>query len=139
MNESEEKQFKEKVLSAYRNNRLFFAVVLIIGSIAIGIIAAPIALNYYLDNSYPVYEGKITPGYQYLIEGTIIGYDINGSSIAVQTDYGIIDVSILDMKNRIGYKICQHTAGAWVKYIILINGDPSGFGNMQFLLMREIC
>lgn len=130
---------KEKVLSAYRNSRMIIASILILGSISVGIIAAPTALNYYLENNYPVYEGNITPGYQYLIEGSILGYDINGSYIAIRTEYGILEVSIFEMRDRIGYKICQHPVGDRVKYIVFIQGYPSGFGQMDFLLMREIC
>lgn len=140
MDKPEEKQFKTTVLSAYRNSRTIIAAVLILGSISIGILAAPTTLNYYLENNYPVFDGNITVGYQYLVEGSVLGYDTSGSYIAIQTEYGIMQVSILDMKDRIGYQICQHAAGDRIKYIVIIQGNnSSGMGNIDFLLMREIC
>ena len=142
MDKPEKEQFKTKVLSAYRNSRTIIAAVLILSSISIGILAAPTALDYYLENAsnYPVFDGNIAVGYQYLVEGSVLGYDTSGGYIAIQTEYGIMQVSILDMKDRIGYQICQHAAGDRVKYIVLIQGNnSSGIGNIDFLLMREIC
>jgi len=124
-----------------KNNNLFLAVILILSSFSIGLLISPLFLNYFIESNYPIYNGTLTPGYQYLVSGEFIGYNVKGGYVVIQSEYEheIIQVSVSEMRDRIGYKICQHISGDGVKYIILVNGNPSGFGTIKFLLMREIC